>query len=183
MILCAAAVLCAQACSTQEKAADPALEALKAAVAAKVGGDAKVTFTAFEKVDSTTFGQEFEHRKKVFDLKLEQDLKLYGEYRSKGMSVNEAKKKEAVASDKRIIKGMEAIGEAVAACADSVAYYDYRFSGKAVTGSGNTVFQDYWACITPACEVLCFQPEKKGLHNAMGRVLPGYSELISGGED
>lgn len=195
-----------QACGGAAREPDPQRDALAAAIAEKITSDAQlssnanaqataqatantqataqatdvqVTFSAFAKADSTTFGQEFDHRCKVFDLKLEQDTKLYNEYRAKKMEVNAEKKQKAIASDKRIIAGLAEIGAAIAATRDEVAYYDYTFSGRAKTSGGDVVFENYWASITPDGKVLCFQPEQKGLHNALGRVLPGYEALVT----
>ena len=177
-----AAVLMLQACGGTQETPDPQRDALAAAIAGKVGADAQVTFTAFTKADSTTFGQEFDHRCKVFDMKLEQDTKLYEEYRGKHMDVNADKKRKAIASDKHIIAGLEGIAASIEGSRDDVAYYDYVFSGHAKTASGDVVFENYWASITPDGKVLCFQPEQKGLHKALGRVLPGYEALVKGEE-
>ena len=161
---------------------DPAQEAMTSEIRRLTEPEAKVTYTVFEKTDSTTFGQELAYRKGQFELRLSQNLKFYEEYKSKGMLNNMQKKEKAILNDRRVLEGLDSMAEEIAPYADDIAYYDYRFSGKAAGASGETVFQDYYACITPKGEVLCIESSDKGLHKSLGRVLPGYSALI-GGDD
>ena len=181
IILAAAAALVA--CGGAPKASDPVQDALEARIKALTSEDAKVTFYKFEKVDSTTFAQELAYRKGQFELRLSQNEKFYKEYKSKNMANNMAKKAAAIEGDKRVLAGFEAIEAAIADKLESVAYYDCCFSGKAVGSAGETDFNDYYASITPEGEVLSIEPTTKGLHKSLGRVIPGYTELVKGGEE
>lgn len=179
----AVAALCIAACSP--KAEDPALSAVKAKVGSLVGEGAKVTMNTFELVDSTTFGQEIEHRIKVQEAALKQNQKYYDQYRGNNMMVNAEKKKAAMDRNKELIKGIQALAEQLGPeKLASVAYYDYKFSGSVTATDGaKTVFNEYYASLSPENEVLCVESQLKGLHKALGRVIPGYTALFKGGEE
>lgn len=182
IILAACAALAS--CGGSPKVSDPIQDALEARIKALTTEDAKVTFFKFEKVDSTTYAQELAHRKGQFELRLKQNEKFYEEYKAKNMSNNMAKKAAAIEGDKRVLAGFEALEAAIADKMESVAYYDYCFSGKAVSKeAGETDFNEYYASITPDGEVLSIEPSTKGLHKSLGRVIPGYTELVKGGEE
>ena len=180
LILAAAAALVA--CGNAPKVSDPLQDALEAKIKALTSEDAKVTFFKFEKVDSTTFAQELAHRRGQFELRLSQNEKFYGEYKAKGMQNNMDKKAKAIANDKRVLEGLSTIEESLEGRMDDVAYYDFCFSGKAESKDGQTDFTDYYASITPEGEVLSVEPSTKGLHKSLGRVLPGYTELVKGSD-
>lgn len=144
--------------------------------------EAQVKISLFEKTDSTTFRQELEYRRGQFETKLSQDKKFLDEYVGKNMQVNAAKKQAAVKNDERVLAEFDKLAEGLAERLDEVAYYDYIFSGKAVTEDAETVFDKYYASITPDGEVLSIESSTKGLHKALGRVIPGYAELIKNEE-
>lgn len=172
-----AAALLFTSCS-EPKPEDPALTAIKARVAELVGGDAEVKIKIFEKVDSTTFGQEIEYRLKVQDLALQQNAKYVQKYRNAGKDKNAQNKLDLMEKNRKIIKGLESIQARMADSLNVVAYYDYKFSGEAVSNGQTTVFRDYFASISPDNQVLSIEPQSKGLHKALGRVIPGYKALL-----
>lgn len=159
---------------------NPAQVALEKKIREQVGDDAEINIFLFEKTDSTTFAEELADRQEAFNYKLEQDSRFLLEYSAKGLKKNAAKKTLAVRTDHRILAALDSIATVIEPYAAEVAYYDYHFSGKAVSESGVTEFKDYYSCITPSGEVMCISPSSKGLHKSMGRILPGYSDLFAG---
>lgn len=167
-------------CSQAPK--DPMELTLRAEIEHLTEAGAKVLLNSFELVDSTSLGEEIDYRIKVFNIKLDQDRKFREQYKKEGRPVNEAKKVEAIANDERVIAGLEAMKIAMADSLGTIVFRDYRFSGKAVSSENETVFEDYYAAISPEGEVLALEPSQKGLHKSLGRVIPGYTELIKGVE-
>lgn len=164
--------------SCAPKAVDYRQVAIEKDIIKQVGGEAKVTFDLFEVIDSTTYAAELEHRQKVFEIKKDQDTKLLMEYNAKGMRNNTIKKQLAVRNDLRVLAALDSLAGVIAPYASDVAYYDCHFSGWAKSPSGLTEFIDYYACVTPSGEVMCILPSSKGLHTTLGRVLPGYLDLV-----
>lgn len=182
-IFSAAAAMAVLCCCSPEKAKDPALEALETRIGELVGEEAEISVFLFEKVDSTTFAEELSHRKDAFEYKLKQDEKFLLTYVSKRQNARIEEKTKSIRNDYRIMEGLDSIAVRIAPYEDDIAYYDYHFSGKAVSASGITEFKDYYACITPSNVVLCIEPTSKGLHKTLGRVLPGYSDLFVNPEE
>ena len=178
---CATAAFAALLCSCNDKqTTNPAQAALEEHIREQVGEDAEISIFLFEKTDSTTFAEELATRKEAFSYKLEQDSKLLLGFSSKGLKKNAAIKTLDVRNDHRILEALDSIETVIKPFAAEVAYYDYHFSGKAVSKSGDTEFKDYYSCITPSGEVMCISPSSKRLHKSMGRILPGYSDLFAG---
>lgn len=182
IIILAALALCLAGCGQKP---DMYREALETEIIRLVGADAKVTFNTFERIDSTTFGQEVDNRIKAFTTKLNQDRKLYENYKSKGMVKNTEGKKKAVEMDEKILAGMEMLRQRIADAdsLDVVAYYDYHFTGSAKSSEGVTEFNNNYAAITPDGKVLSMNDALKGLHNALGKTIPGYMNLIKDKSD
>jgi len=183
VILCAAALVLA-ACTPKEKTpADPFEAAVRASIAKQTGEGSKIVFTEFARVDSTTYREELDYRRKVFAAKLDADTQYYEKYKAKGMRENAAKKKAAIERDNVIIAGLDRLEDDLGPKIDEVAYYDVTFSGRADNAGAVTAFEDFYACITNDGEVMAFQNGTKGLHKAMGHVIPGYLELVKGEEE
>lgn len=164
---------------------DPYKAALETEIIRLVGADAKVTFNKVERIDSTTFGQEVDKRIQAFNTKLEQDTKLYEKYMADRMLTNAGKKKQAMEIDGKMLAGLEKLRARIeeADSLDVVAYYDYHFTGYAKCGGEETTFPDNYASITPEGKVLSINDALKGLHNALGKVIPGYKEALDEASD
>lgn len=177
IIVLAALALCLAGCGQKS---DMYRDALETEIIRLVGADAKVTFNTVERIDSTTFGQEVDNRIKAFETKLNQDSRLYDNYKGKGMVKNADTKKKAVELDEKVLAGLEKLRQRIADAdsLDVVAYYDYHFTGSAKSSEGVTTFNDNYATITPDGKVLSINDALKGLHNAMGKTIPGYTKLI-----
>lgn len=176
--LIVAACLAALAGCSPKAVPDPAENAIRDRIASSVGEDAKITFYRMEKVDSTTFGEELERREKAFQLRLEQNSKYLIKYSDGKHPKNAAEKSEEVKKDMLVLRGLEEIRERMADSLSVVAYYDYVFSGKAVTKTTVSEFTDWYATVTPDGQVYTMESSTKGLHSAMGHVIPGYTELV-----
>ena len=140
----------------------------------------EVRFNTLEKVDSTTFRQEFDHRKKAFEARRASDEKFVIKYRNEGKQKNAALKTESFMNTLRIIARLDSLEKASTAILDEVAYYDYKFSGQARGESGNTDFVDTYVTITPSFKVMSMTSNPKDLHKSLGRVIPGYLEAVEG---
>lgn len=169
--------------SCAPKAEDPALTALKNKICGLVGEDAKIRVYSFEKIDSTTFGQELDYRIEVMNARYKQNMKLYDKYISENKSNNAALKLDVAKKTSTVIKGLEGLKESMGDKLDEVAYYDYKFSGKAEGGESYLDFPEAYATITPEGEVMTLETELKKLHKTMGRVIPGYMEIVKGEEE
>lgn len=176
-ILAAAALLIA-ACSAPAKEESPIQSAVRTKIVSTVGDGASVDFSAFAVTDSTTYGKELEYRRKLIQIKLEQDTKYYNDYKARKMPTNAEKHKAAMEKDRTVLAGLEKVEAALADSLNVIAYYDCTFSGKAKLNGSTTVFDGYCASVTPYGNVLAMQSGAKGLHTGLGRILPGYAELF-----
>ncbi len=165
------------ACSHTETP-DPVKDGIRAKIAETVGQDARIIITSYERTDSTTFGEELEHRVGVLELRRQQNLLNYEKYRKEGKVKNAANRKADAEKDLERLAGLESIRKRLADSLDVTAYYDVKFSGEAKTASQTTVFNKYYATVTPDGKVYNIQTSPKGLHKPMGHVIPGYSGLF-----
>lgn len=131
-----------------------------------------------EKIDSTSFRTEFERRQNVFDLKLQEETRLYEDYVAQRKPKNAARHWDAIQRTKEVMKGLDSLRAGLEDRMDEIAYYDYVFSGQAETDSRITEFQDAYASITPALEVVTLTADRKDLHKAGGRAIPGYLQML-----
>lgn len=177
-IIAAAAVLSIAAACTQEK--DPFQVAIENAIAEQYGEGAKVRIEVCERVDSTTFGQELEYRQKAFDVRLSQNQVLLAKYRDQNKQISAQKKREAILHDNEVIAGLAQMEETLGEKLNDIAYYDYRFSGRVKLNGAERQFVDYYATVTPECEVFNFGGQLKAVRRVMGQILPGYLELVKG---
>lgn len=180
ILLIAAAVAGLTACTSTPK--DPHLVALEDAIVKQLGEGTKVTIETFQKVDSTTFGEELDYRQEVFDLRLKQNMKLLEKYKKGGYVKTAVEKRNAINHDHEVIAGLAEMERTLEPILDNVAYYDYCFSGSAKKEGARSVYKEYYASITPEGEVVSISSDKRTLHKALGRVIPGYLELVKGDE-
>lgn len=172
----AALLLACAACGPKEY--PPLHQAVLDHVQASVGPDAKLKIKQIATVDSLTMGQLYEQRVKAFDTKLSQDTKFYEKYKGKKMEANTAKYKKAIDKDKLIIKGLADMAPEIERISSVIVCYDVAFSGEAATKELTTVFDGYYAAVSPAGAVLSTNNEVRGLHKGFGKYLPGYTDLL-----
>jgi hypothetical protein len=169
LLLCVLAAGCA-------KAPDPLQEPLGDYILQ--GREGTFQLYRIEKVDSTTFRTEFERRQNVFDLKLREETKLYDSYVRQNKPKNAARHWDAIQRTREVINGLDSLKAGMEERLDEIAYYDYVFSGRVDVGSRYSELVDTYACITPAHEVITVTAERKDLHKAGGRAIPGYLQML-----
>ena len=166
---------------TQTK--DPFQKALETEIANRLGEGAKVKIEAFNKIDSTTFGEELKYRQEVFDLRLQQNMKLLERYKQGGFVNSAVNKRNAINHDHEVIAGLAEMEHTLEPILGDVAYFDFCFTGTARKGDARSVYKEYYASITPDGKVVSIDSNPKTLHKALGRVIPGYLELVKGEEE
>ena len=171
-------LLCTLACGCAKKAPNPLEDALGAHILQ--GREGTFRLYKIEKIDSTTFRTEFEHRQNVFQLKLQKESELYEEYSLQRKPKNAARHWEAIQRTYEVMKGLDSLESAMNGRMDEIAYYDYVFSGRAETDEAITEFQDTYVSLTPSLEVVSMTAKQKDLHKAGGRAIPGYLEMLGG---
>ncbi|MCR4860620.1 MAG: hypothetical protein K5910_08165 [Bacteroidales bacterium] len=168
-------LLCVFASGCKEEP-DPLRDALGSYILG--GREGSFRLYSIEKIDSTSFRTEFERRQNVFDLKLQEETKLYENYTFQRKPKNAARHWEAIRRTQEVIKGLDSLKAGFEGRLDEIAYYDYVFSGRAVTDDNYAEFTDAYASITPAFEVISLTSERKDLHKAGGRAIPGYLQML-----
>lgn len=158
------------------KAPDPVEESLAAYILR--GREGSFRLYSLEKIDSTTFRTEFEHRQNVFDLKLQEETRLFENYYFQNKKKNADRHWEAMERTREAIKGLDSLRSALAGRMDEIAYYDYVFSGRAETADAATEFKDTYVCMTPELEIIAMTTERRDLHKAGGRAIPGYRQML-----
>ena len=162
---------------------DPVAQALEEAVKLSISEPCKFRLYTLELTDSTTFRTEFERRAKVFEVKSKREGELYARYVTEGKPKNAAVHMEAMTKANRNHSSLDSLMNSMASRLDDIAYYDYKFSGKAYGDSGEVEYRDSWFTITPAGKVLAITHDKKELHKNAGRAIPGYMEIFRLEED
>lgn len=170
------ALLCLLAAGCKQQAPDPLRDALGAYILQ--GREGTFRLLSIEKIDSTTFRTEFERRQNVFDLKLREETKLYESYVQQRKPRNAARHLGAIQRTIAAVKGLDSLRAALEGRLDEVAYYEYVFTGRVDTDNAYTEFSNTYASITPSLEVITLAAERKDLHKAGGRAIPGYVQMF-----
>lgn len=176
----AAAALVLVSCG--QKKVDPVKDTITQYIAETLSYD-DVKFINLEKVDSTTFREEFEHRKNAFEARRASDEKFIVKYMNEGKQKNAALKTESFKNTLRIIRDLDSLEKASAAILDDIAYYDYKFNASARGPQGSMDFKDAYVCMTPDMKVMSMTSNVKDLHKSLGRVIPGYLDIVKGEEE
>lgn len=155
---------------------DPLQEALQTYILK--GQEGTFRLYSIEKIDSTTFRTEFEHRQNVFELKLQEETKLFENYYFQNKRKNADRHWEAMERTREVMKGLDSLRAALAGRMDEIAYYDYVFSGRAETATAATDFRDTYVSMTPQLEIISMTTERRDLHKAGGRAIPGYLQML-----
>ena len=169
LLLCVLAAGCA-------KNPNPLQEALSAHILR--GQEGTFRLYGIEKIDSTTFRTEFEHRQDVFERKLREETRLYEDYLLQRKPKNAAVHREAMERTREVMKGLDSLRAGLEGRMDEIAYYEYVFSGRAETGSEAIEFKDTYVSMSPALKVITMSTDRSDLHKAGGRAIPGYLEML-----
>lgn len=175
-------LLCILACGCA-KTPDPLQDALGSYLLRDREGSFRLY--SIEKIDSTSFRTEFERRQNVFDLKLREETKLYESYVSQRKPKNAERHWNAMQRTREVMKGLDSLKAVMEGRLDEIAYYDYVFSGRAETDDQIIDLTQHYVSITPSLEVITLSADRKDLHKAGGRAIPGYLEMLgkTSGED
>lgn len=165
--------------SCNQKTPDPVAAAIEAAAMQDAGTDYTFRIYSLEKIDSTTFRTEFQHRKDVFSLKQQTEEKLYWKYYGEGKPKTAESHRQAMEKAKVNLELMDYLEKEMAGRLDDVAYYDYVFSGYSQTEEGRMTYDNVYVTVTPDFEVLTMTSNQRDLHKGTGRVIPGYIEGVS----
>ena len=186
IILAAALSLLLFGCQSNPYAGDPVAKALEAHLAlnAPAGEPFELILTDLQCVDSTTFATEFDRRIDVFGRRIAANSELYERHTAQGRLNNASLKKQAVIRDRDNVRGLQAMRDSYQAEGrlDDVAWYAYRFSGRARSGKRASEFKDCWFNITSAHDVIVVSRDRKDLDRSGGRSIPGYIDLIGGND-
>lgn len=184
IFIIAAMAVCAAACSSGRNS-DLYKDAVKEEIIRLVGADAKVSFNSFELHEATTFSDELDYRKNLITARKSMNDKFSKRYAEQSMRTNALKKLDALMKDEDVLKGIDGIRERMASAdsLDKVAYYVYKFTGEARCEGVTTMFKDYFACVTPAGEVLSVTDQEKAIHKGLGKVIGGYNALLKAGRE
>ena len=182
LVLAALAALSVCACAT--RTADPVHEAITHEIIDNMDkGFTEVRINHVELIDSTTFATEFERRIKLFEAKRDADSKLSVKYLAEGKKKNSALKASSYVNDIMILVSLDSLRKASSDILEKVAYYDYKFSAVAKGPDSSMEFKDAYAAVTPDFKVIGMTAALKDLHKGLGRVIPGYLEIVKGDED
>lgn len=176
-------ILTALVSCAPEEQEDPFKAAVIEKIKTKVEPDADIRIFSFERIDSTTIGEELAYRQEVFNVRKARNEELRDRFLGEGKRMNAQRKAEDIAGDIKVIAGLEQIAVDCADRLSEIAYYDYKFSGKAIGKTEITDFKDYVASMSPEGEVLAIETSQKAAHKALGRTIPGYKELIESVSD
>lgn len=164
------------AAGCSEKAPNPLEEALGKYILQ--GQEGSFHLYGIEKIDSTTFRTEFERRQNVFDLKLREETKLYDSYVAQGKPKNAARHSDAILRTREVMAGLDSLKAVMEGRLDEIAYYDYVFSGKAETDDKIIELTEHYVSMTPELEIIALSSDRKDLHKAGGRAIPGYLQML-----
>ena len=110
--------------------------------------------------------------------KLQEETRLFENYYFQNKKKNADRHWEAIERTREAIKGLDSLRSALAGRMDEIAYYDYVFSGRAETADAATEFKDTYVCMTPELEIIAMTTERRDLHKAGGRAIPGYRQML-----
>ena len=180
-----AAALLAVACTSGKYSGDKAAQALEAHLSASVDAPLKLDIRSLELTDSVSLATEFGRRTEIFQKRREKNEELYIKYKSQGLQKNSALKLEAVESDMTILKMLERMQSEAESLGllDKTAYYIYRFTAAAKAGGKSTMYDNCYFSITPSGEVIAIGRQLRDISRSGGLAIPGYRELIKGGEE
>ncbi len=145
-------------------------------VQAQVGPESRLSLRQISLADSLTYGQLLQQRIKAFEVKYKQDEKFLATAVAKNNRGKIDRFDDAMKKDVYILDALRKMD--LGGLADAVVCYDMVFSGKAERDDVTTVFDAYYAAVSPDGKVLSLQPGQKGLHKGFGKFLPGYQDIL-----
>lgn len=175
--LFALAALAVCACG-QKKAADPVADAIVAEMMKDIDQPFEIQITDLQKIDSTSFATEFEHRIGIYNIRLDQNTARMEKYIREGKSTNATRMFQELQRDTKIFNELNAMKEMMGADTLKTAYYDYAFTYSGKVGKQRVAPKQAFATVTPEGKVLTYAADRKDLHKATSLAIPGYKELL-----
>lgn len=174
------AVTAAVVCSCAKEEPKSPLELAIEQKAVESVADHPYTFkiTKLELLDSTTFRTEFERRTKVFQVRFDQNNKLFQRYMKEGLRENAMSKVPIMRKDRNRVAALDSMKTRMGDSIDMIAYYDYLVSADVTVDKQTLDFEDVYFAITPDNRILSMTKNKKDLHKATGFAIPGYDLLL-----
>ena len=176
--LCAVALL--GSCGRGKPVLNEQEQAVVNHLAKDIEGDYSFEFSSFEVIDSTTMATEIDKRIDAFSAILRQNYNLYNGYVQAGKKKNAAKKEEAILLDTEMLKMLQEYKADNTDTIDEIAYYVYRFACEGKSQDAIYRYKEAYAAITPDNRVIGVSTDLKNLLRSTGKVIPGYSDIISG---
>lgn len=174
-----AALFLALSCTPSAEEFNPVKDAINAKLATMVKGDIdKIMYESLTLVDSTTYAQELAYRRGLMQERIDRNEAIRQQYKSAGKLTAAASRRKAINKDRKILSGLDRIGERIAEISDSTAYYTYRFSVAITSGGSVLACKDYYATITPEYDILNLTGDKSKCRFGAGSVLPGYDKVV-----
>ena len=158
--------------------ADPVRDAIAASLMESDPQLSDVRFESLSKIDSSTFAEELERRISTFEMRRQQDERLYGNYARSGKPKNAQLRYDSLQKDKLVLAGLDSLGKALGARLNDVAFYEYVFTGRGTGENYTVLYEEVYAAVTPDLRVLAVSKKKGDLLKTTGRAVPGYEALI-----
>ena len=163
---------------SEKRPEGPVADAISSELMKDVNEEYNFVFNELTLLDSTTFATEFARRTNVYEIQLDQNVVRLEKYTREGKRKNAEKVFAEYKRGQKILSELEDMREMMGA------YYDYSFSGEARLSKGRRkIFERGYATVTPEGKVLTLASDRKDLHKATGRVIPGYNELLESLKD
>ena len=176
--LCAVALL--GSCGRGKPVLSPQEQAVVEHLSKDIEGECSFQFSSFEKIDSTTMATEVDRRIDAFSVILRQNYNLYNNYVQAGKKKNAALKQQAIMLDTDMLTMLQQYKANHQDTIDQIAYYVYRFACEGKSEGAVYRYKEAYAAITPDNRVIGVSSDLKNLLRSTGKVIPGYSDLISG---
>lgn len=185
IVLCFLAVTLLCSCGGSKTVLSEEQKAVVAKLAEENGDDFEFTFSSFEKIDSTTLGQELDRRIEAFNQVLLQNYKLYNSYVENKKPKNAAKKQVSIELDTKMLEMLSKTKKESADKLDEIAYYVYKFSGEGSSTDKEYKYDEVYAAISPAPQyhVVAVSSTLRNLQAATGGVIKGYKEILRNSAD
>lgn len=170
--------------SCKPKPVNPVKESLITTIIFATGADEKeIYISQLTPVRKVTIGEELAYRRDVFEFKKSVDNAKLKHYEGKGMKRNAAKYRRMIARDEGIIESLDSLRDSLGIKLQETAWYEYTFSADIRTADAIYNVRDWHFVITPKNRILTMKPGLKGLRNGLGRLVPGYGDLMDSLKD
>lgn len=140
-----------------------------------------VIFTDCEICETVKFGDEIARRKEIFVYRIKVNEKMMDDYVKERKRTNARLKAESIEADRLLLSRLDSLERAHSDILDKVEYYDCRFSARVKLDRYSTYeFRDAHAALDADWKLFAMSSSQKDLRLGMGKLFPGYEELLKG---